>query len=50
MSFPPLFVPQHQLTQSGGALKSAVELLEFANNALDIKDEDEFTKVEAAVL
>uniref|UniRef100_A0A8K9XAJ6 Fibronectin type III and SPRY domain containing 1-like n=1 Tax=Oncorhynchus mykiss TaxID=8022 RepID=A0A8K9XAJ6_ONCMY len=35
---------QHQLTQSGGALKSAVELLEFANNALDIKDEDEFTK------
>ncbi|XP_031681892.1 FSD1-like protein isoform X3 [Oncorhynchus kisutch] len=35
---------QHQLTQSGSALKSAVELLEFANNALDIKDEDEFTK------
>uniref|UniRef100_A0A8K9XFW7 Fibronectin type III and SPRY domain containing 1-like n=1 Tax=Oncorhynchus mykiss TaxID=8022 RepID=A0A8K9XFW7_ONCMY len=32
---------QHQLTQSGGALKSAVELLEFANNALDIKDEDD---------
>uniref|UniRef100_A0A8C7CFJ8 Fibronectin type III and SPRY domain containing 1 like n=1 Tax=Oncorhynchus kisutch TaxID=8019 RepID=A0A8C7CFJ8_ONCKI len=40
---------QHQLTQSGSALKSAVELLEFANNALDIKDEDEFTKVEAAM-
>nr|XP_029500690.1 FSD1-like protein isoform X5 [Oncorhynchus nerka] len=35
---------QHQLTQSGSALKSAVELLQFANNALDIKDEDEFTK------
>lgn len=35
---------QHQLTQSGSALKSAVELLEFANNALDIEDEDEFTK------
>uniref|UniRef100_A0A673Z2I7 FSD1-like protein n=1 Tax=Salmo trutta TaxID=8032 RepID=A0A673Z2I7_SALTR len=35
---------QHQLTQSGSALKSAVELLEFANKALDIKDEDEFTK------
>ncbi|XP_071198650.1 FSD1-like protein isoform X3 [Salvelinus alpinus] len=35
---------QHQLTQSGSALESAVELLEFANNALDIKDEDEFTK------
>uniref|UniRef100_A0A673Z3W8 FSD1-like protein n=1 Tax=Salmo trutta TaxID=8032 RepID=A0A673Z3W8_SALTR len=40
---------QHQLTQSGSALKSAVELLEFANKALDIKDEDEFTKVEAAI-
>uniref|UniRef100_A0AAZ3R6B1 FSD1-like protein n=1 Tax=Oncorhynchus tshawytscha TaxID=74940 RepID=A0AAZ3R6B1_ONCTS len=40
---------QHQLTQSGSALKSAVELLEFANNALDIEDEDEFTKVEAAM-
>ncbi|XP_045548633.1 FSD1-like protein isoform X4 [Salmo salar] len=35
---------QHQLTQSGSALKSAVELLEFANKALDINDEDEFTK------
>uniref|UniRef100_A0A4W5K341 COS domain-containing protein n=1 Tax=Hucho hucho TaxID=62062 RepID=A0A4W5K341_9TELE len=38
---------QHQLTQSSNALESAVELLEFANVALDIKDEDEFTKVEA---
>ncbi|XP_041741203.2 FSD1-like protein isoform X2 [Coregonus clupeaformis] len=35
---------QHQLTQSGSALKSAEELLKFANNALDMKDEDEFTK------
>uniref|UniRef100_A0A8C7CBS2 Fibronectin type III and SPRY domain containing 1 like n=1 Tax=Oncorhynchus kisutch TaxID=8019 RepID=A0A8C7CBS2_ONCKI len=38
---------QHQLTQSGSALKSAVELLEFANNALDIKDEDEVTMAPA---
>ncbi|XP_071008045.1 FSD1-like protein isoform X4 [Oncorhynchus clarkii lewisi] len=35
---------QNQLTQSSDALESAEELLEFANNALDIKDEDEFTK------
>ncbi|KAL0963216.1 hypothetical protein UPYG_G00351230 [Umbra pygmaea] len=35
---------QNQLTQSSSALESAEELLEFANNALDIKDEEEFTK------
>lgn len=36
---------QNQLTQSTNALESAEELLEFAQHALDIKDEDEFTKV-----
>ncbi|KAK3527149.1 hypothetical protein QTP86_014574, partial [Hemibagrus guttatus] len=35
---------QNQLTQSTNALESAEELLEFAQHALDIKDEDEFTK------
>ncbi|XP_052380710.1 FSD1-like protein isoform X2 [Oncorhynchus keta] len=35
---------QNQLTQSSDALESAEELLEFANNALDVQDEDEFTK------
>ncbi|XP_041915980.1 FSD1-like protein isoform X1 [Alosa sapidissima] len=35
---------QNQLTQSTNALESAEELLEFANNALHIKDEDEFAK------
>ncbi|XP_031433651.1 FSD1-like protein isoform X2 [Clupea harengus] len=35
---------QNQLTQSTNALESAEELLEFANNALDIKDDDEFAK------
>ncbi|XP_034145939.1 FSD1-like protein isoform X4 [Esox lucius] len=35
---------QNQLTQSTNALESAEELLEFANNALDIKDEEDFTK------
>ncbi|XP_060719140.1 FSD1-like protein isoform X1 [Tachysurus vachellii] len=35
---------QMQLTQSTNALESAEELLEFAQHALDIKDEDEFTK------
>ncbi|XP_064799686.1 FSD1-like protein isoform X2 [Oncorhynchus masou masou] len=35
---------QNQLTQSSDALESAEELLEFANNALDIKDEDQFTQ------
>uniref|UniRef100_A0AAY5K324 FSD1-like protein n=1 Tax=Esox lucius TaxID=8010 RepID=A0AAY5K324_ESOLU len=38
---------QNQLTQSTNALESAEELLEFANNALDIKDEEDFTKVHA---
>uniref|UniRef100_A0AAY4A1H0 FSD1L protein n=1 Tax=Denticeps clupeoides TaxID=299321 RepID=A0AAY4A1H0_9TELE len=33
---------QNQLTQSTNALESAEELLEFANNALDIRDEEEF--------
>lgn len=37
---------QNQLTQSTNALESAEELLEFANNALHIKDDDEFAKVE----
>uniref|UniRef100_A0AAY4A2Q2 FSD1-like protein n=1 Tax=Denticeps clupeoides TaxID=299321 RepID=A0AAY4A2Q2_9TELE len=35
---------QNQLTQSTNALESAEELLEFANNALDIRDEEEFAK------
>ncbi|KAI2664108.1 FSD1-like protein [Labeo rohita] len=35
---------QNQLTQSTSALESAEELLEFANNALHITDEGEFTK------
>ncbi|XP_036384997.1 FSD1-like protein isoform X2 [Megalops cyprinoides] len=35
---------QNQLTQSTNALESSEELLEFANNALDIKDEEEFAK------
>uniref|UniRef100_A0A8C2AX80 Fibronectin type III and SPRY domain containing 1-like n=1 Tax=Cyprinus carpio TaxID=7962 RepID=A0A8C2AX80_CYPCA len=35
---------QNQLTQSTNALESAEELLEFANNALHIADEGEFTK------
>ncbi|XP_066567088.1 FSD1-like protein isoform X2 [Amia ocellicauda] len=35
---------QNQLTQSTNALESSEELLEFANNALDIKDEDNFAK------
>ncbi|KAF4072886.1 hypothetical protein AMELA_G00252630 [Ameiurus melas] len=35
---------QNQLTQSNNALESAEELLEFAQHALEIKDEDEFTK------
>lgn len=35
---------QNQLTQSTNALESAEELLEFANNALHIKDEEQFTK------
>ncbi|XP_046870951.1 FSD1-like protein isoform X1 [Hypomesus transpacificus] len=35
---------QNQLSQSTGALESAEELLEFANNALHIKDEEEFAK------
>lgn len=39
------FFYQNQLTQSTNALESAEELLEFAQHALDIKDEDEFTKV-----
>uniref|UniRef100_W5KI29 Fibronectin type III and SPRY domain containing 1 like n=1 Tax=Astyanax mexicanus TaxID=7994 RepID=W5KI29_ASTMX len=38
---------QNQLTQSTNALESAEELLEFANHALDIKDEEEFTKPKA---
>jgi len=36
---------QNQLTQSSSALESAEELLEFANTALHITDEGEFTKV-----
>ncbi|KAM9441458.1 FSD1-like protein isoform 3-T3 [Clarias gariepinus] len=35
---------QNQLTQSTNALESSEELLEFAQHALDIKDEEEFTK------
>uniref|UniRef100_A0A673LDR2 FSD1-like protein n=1 Tax=Sinocyclocheilus rhinocerous TaxID=307959 RepID=A0A673LDR2_9TELE len=35
---------QNQLTQSTSALESAEELLEFANNALHITDEGDFTK------
>uniref|UniRef100_A0A672QCS6 Fibronectin type III and SPRY domain containing 1 like n=1 Tax=Sinocyclocheilus grahami TaxID=75366 RepID=A0A672QCS6_SINGR len=35
---------QNQQTQSTNALESAEELLEFANNALHITDEGEFTK------
>ncbi|KAJ8402078.1 hypothetical protein AAFF_G00373130 [Aldrovandia affinis] len=35
---------QNQLTQSTNALESSEELLEFANNALDIKEEEEFAK------
>lgn len=35
---------QNQLTQSTNALESAEDLLEFANNALHITDEGEFTK------
>ncbi|TSL28304.1 FSD1-like protein [Bagarius yarrelli] len=35
---------QNQLTQSTNALGSAEELLEFAQHALDIKEENEFTK------
>ncbi|XP_067262744.1 FSD1-like protein isoform X1 [Chanodichthys erythropterus] len=35
---------QNQLTQSSSALESAEELLEFANTALHITDEGEFTK------
>ncbi|XP_021332376.2 FSD1-like protein isoform X1 [Danio rerio] len=35
---------QNQLTQSTSALESAEELLEFANNALHISDEAEFSK------
>ncbi|XP_026110842.1 FSD1-like protein isoform X1 [Carassius auratus] len=35
---------QKQLTQSTSALESAEELLEFANNALHITDEEDFTK------
>uniref|UniRef100_A0A672P5Q8 Fibronectin type III and SPRY domain containing 1 like n=1 Tax=Sinocyclocheilus grahami TaxID=75366 RepID=A0A672P5Q8_SINGR len=38
---------QNQLTQSTSALESAEELLEFANNALHITDEGDFTKVDA---
>uniref|UniRef100_A0AAY4A2X5 FSD1-like protein n=1 Tax=Denticeps clupeoides TaxID=299321 RepID=A0AAY4A2X5_9TELE len=40
---------QNQLTQSTNALESAEELLEFANNALDIRDEEEFAKVRKLV-
>lgn len=36
---------KNQLTQSTNALESSEELLEFAQHALDIKDENEFTKV-----
>lgn len=35
---------QNQLTQSTSALESSEELLEFANHALHIKDEEEFAK------
>uniref|UniRef100_A0A673KVC8 FSD1-like protein n=1 Tax=Sinocyclocheilus rhinocerous TaxID=307959 RepID=A0A673KVC8_9TELE len=38
---------QNQQTQSTSALESAEELLEFANNALHITDEGEFTKVDS---
>lgn len=40
-----LCVLQNQLTQSSSALESAEELLEFANTALHITDEEQFTKV-----
>uniref|UniRef100_A0A671R0K4 FSD1-like protein n=1 Tax=Sinocyclocheilus anshuiensis TaxID=1608454 RepID=A0A671R0K4_9TELE len=40
----PLSLLQNQQTQSTNALESAEELLEFANNALHITDEGEFTK------
>ncbi|KAG2466430.1 FSD1L protein, partial [Polypterus senegalus] len=40
---------QNQLTQSANALESSEELIEFANAALDIKDADEFTKVQSGV-